>query len=74
MCVHVYFLSVFIETIKLIVVTKSSSDVWLYFSFMHGYFVFDAEVGDNMIMIILVWQPDGWISYKVQCKLQKKEK
>jgi len=36
--------------------------------------VFDAEVGDNMIMILLVWQPDGWISYKVQCKLQKKEK
>ena len=43
MCVHVYFLSVFIETIKLIVVTKSSSDVWLYFSFMHGYFVFDDD-------------------------------
>ena len=27
-----------------------------------------------MMMILLVWQPIGWISYKVQCKLQKKEK
>jgi len=39
--------------------------------------VFDAEVGDStssdMMMILLVWQPDGWISYK-QCKSQKKEK
>jgi len=25
-------------------------------------------------MILLVWQPIGWISYKVQCKSQKKEK
>ena len=24
-----------------------------------------------MMMILLVWQPIGWISYKVQCKLQK---
>jgi len=27
-----------------------------------------------MMMILLVWQPIGGISYKVQCKLQKKEK
>jgi len=25
------------------------------------------------MMILLVWQPVGWISYKVQCKLQKKK-
>jgi len=28
----------------------------------------------TMMMILLVWQPIGWITNKVHCKLQKKEK
>jgi len=35
---------------------------------------FDSLISLMMMMILLVWQPIGWISYKVQCKLQKKEK
>jgi len=27
----------------------------------------------KMIMILLVWQPIGWITNKVHCKLQKKK-
>ena len=34
-----------------------------------------CRIVEILIMILLVWQPIGWINYKqVQCKLQKKEK